>query len=77
MAHACKNRAMHDPAEHAFHPLIERKLALLPQEARWRGDAPFLAKLGALAVASDFALATLASQPDLAERLHADAGAAP
>ena len=71
-APACKNRAMHD-----FIPLIERKLALLPTDAGWRGDAAFVAKLRRLALASDFALATLASQPDLLERLHADDGAAP
>ena len=71
-APACKNRAMHD-----FTPLIERKLALLPTDAGWRGDAAFVAKLRRLALASDFALATLASQPDLLERLHADDGAAP
>ena len=71
-APACKNRAMHD-----FTPLIERKLALLPTDAGWRGDAAFVAKLRRLALASDFALATLASQPDLLERLRADDGAAP
>ena len=62
---------------HDFTPLIERKLALLPTDAGWRGDAAFVAKLRRLALASDFALATLASQPDLLERLHADDGAAP
>ena len=48
---------------HDFTPLIERKLALLPTDAGWRGDAAFVAKLRRLALASDFALATLASQP--------------
>ncbi len=62
---------------HDFAPLIERKLALLPADAAWRGDAAFMAKLRKLAIASDFALATLAAQPNLLERLHADDGAEP
>ena len=62
---------------HDFTALIHRRLALLPADAAWRGDGAFVDKLHALAVASDFALATLASQPDLIERLHADDGAAP
>ena len=62
---------------HDFAPLIDRKLALLPADGAWRGDAAFMAKLRRLALASDFALATLASQPALVERLHADDGAMP
>ncbi|RZA17439.1 MAG: bifunctional [glutamate--ammonia ligase]-adenylyl-L-tyrosine phosphorylase/[glutamate--ammonia-ligase] adenylyltransferase, partial [Lysobacteraceae bacterium] len=62
---------MHDPD-----PLIQRRLAQLPADAAWRGDAAFMAKLQALADASDFALATLASQPELVQRLHGDDGAA-
>jgi len=69
---ACKNRAMHD-----FDQLVERKLARLPAESAWRGDAGFMAKLRRLAIASDFALAVLAAQPALIERLQADGGAAP
>ncbi len=56
--------------------LVERRLAGLPAQAAWRADAGFMRKLGALALASDFALATLASQPALADRLHADDGMA-
>jgi glutamate-ammonia-ligase adenylyltransferase len=57
--------------------LLERLLARLPANASWRADAAFMAKLHTLAIASDFALATLASQPALIERLHADDGAGP
>jgi len=60
-----------------FAPLIERRLAALPVDAPWRGDAGFLERLGRLAVASDFAMATLAAQPDLADRFHADDGESP
>ncbi len=56
--------------------LVERRLATLPVDAAWRGDAGFLHKLRKLALASDFALATLASQPELIERLQADDGVA-
>lgn len=56
--------------------LVERRLAALPADAPWRTDAGFMHKLRALALASDFALATLASQPALIERLQADDGAA-
>ncbi|GAA5004110.1 bifunctional [glutamate--ammonia ligase]-adenylyl-L-tyrosine phosphorylase/[glutamate--ammonia-ligase] adenylyltransferase [Pseudoluteimonas lycopersici] len=59
-----------------FAPLIARRLASLPADAPWRGDAAFVERLGALAVASDFAMATLAAQPGLVERLHADNGIA-
>ena len=62
---------------HDLQPLIDRKLALLPADAAWRGDAAFMAKLRSLAIASDFALATLATQPALVERLHADDGTTP
>ncbi len=55
--------------------LIERRLAQLPADAGWRADEDFVAQLRRLAVASDFALATLATQPALIERLHADGGA--
>ena len=57
--------------------MIERSLARLPADARWRDDADFVAGLRKLALASDFALATLAAQPELIERLHADTGAMP
>jgi len=68
----CHNRGMQP-----FAPLIARKLASLPADAPWRGDEAFVERLGQLAVASDFALATLAAQPELLERLRADDGAAP
>ena len=57
--------------------LLERRLAQLPANAGWRADAAFMVKLRALAIASDFALATLVAQPALLERLHADDGLAP
>ncbi|MBP6439314.1 MAG: bifunctional [glutamate--ammonia ligase]-adenylyl-L-tyrosine phosphorylase/[glutamate--ammonia-ligase] adenylyltransferase [Thermomonas sp.] len=57
--------------------LLERRLAQLPADAGWRADAAFMVKLRALAIASDFALATLVAQPALLERLHADDGLAP
>ena len=60
---------------HDLVALIDRKLALLPAQAAWRGDPAFVDKLRRLALTSDFALATLATQPDLIERLHADDGA--
>ncbi len=56
--------------------LVERRLAQLPADGAWRTDSEFMRKLRALAQASDFALATLASQPALVERLQADDGAA-
>jgi len=62
---------------HDFAPLIDRKLALLPANTVWRVDAVFMGKLNRLALASDFALSTLAAQPELIECLHADAGAMP
>jgi glutamate-ammonia-ligase adenylyltransferase len=68
----CHNRGM-EP----FEPLIARRLASLPADAPWRGDAGFVERLGRLAVASDFAMATLAAQPDLLGGLHADDGASP
>ena len=58
-------------------PTVDRWLARLPQEAAWRADAGFVDKLRRLAVASDFAMATLVAQPGLIERLHADDGATP
>ena len=61
----------------SFEPLIARRLASLPADAPWRGDAAFVERLGRLAIASDFAMATLAAQPELVERLHVDHGAAP
>jgi glutamate-ammonia-ligase adenylyltransferase len=61
----------------SFEPLIARRLASLPADAPWRGDAAFVERLGALAIASDFAMATLAAQPELVERFHVDNGAAP
>ncbi|HET7125639.1 MAG TPA: bifunctional [glutamate--ammonia ligase]-adenylyl-L-tyrosine phosphorylase/[glutamate--ammonia-ligase] adenylyltransferase, partial [Lysobacter sp.] len=61
----------------SFEPLIARRLASLPADAPWRGDAAFVERLGKLAVASDFAMATLAAQPELVERLCADEGASP
>jgi len=67
----CNNRGMD-----ALESLIDRRLAALPAEAAWRADAGFMHKLRALALASDFALATLASQPMLVERLRADEGMA-
>lgn len=57
--------------------LLERRLAQLPADAGWRADADFMAKLNRLAIASDFALATLATQPGLIERLHLEDGAEP
>ena len=60
-----------------FAPLIARRLAALPATAAWRDDAEFVRRLGTLAIASDFALATLATQPGLIECLHADGGATP
>jgi len=57
--------------------LLERHLARLPMDAAWRADAAFMAKLRTLAIASDFALATLASQPALIERLRSDDGVGP
>ncbi|HTL15107.1 MAG TPA: bifunctional [glutamate--ammonia ligase]-adenylyl-L-tyrosine phosphorylase/[glutamate--ammonia-ligase] adenylyltransferase [Thermomonas sp.] len=62
---------------HAFDPLLERRLAQLPADAPWRADPGFLDKLRTLALASDFALATLATQPALLARLHEDDGAMP
>lgn len=56
--------------------LVERRLAALPADAAWRTDADLMHALRALALASDFALATLASQPALVERLQADDGVA-
>ena len=58
-------------------PMLERRLALLPGDTPWRTDAVFMAKLQQLAIASDFALATLATQPGLIERLYADDGSTP
>ena len=58
-------------------PTVDRWLARLPQDAAWRADGGFVDKLRRLAVASDFAMATLAAQPGLIERLHADDGATP
>jgi glutamate-ammonia-ligase adenylyltransferase len=58
-------------------PTVDRWLARLPQDAAWRTDSGFVDKLRRLAVASDFAMATLAAQPGLIERLHADDGATP
>ncbi|MFT3897852.1 MAG: bifunctional [glutamate--ammonia ligase]-adenylyl-L-tyrosine phosphorylase/[glutamate--ammonia-ligase] adenylyltransferase [Thermomonas sp.] len=60
-----------------FEPLIARRLASLPADAPWRGDEVFVERLGKLAIASDFAMATLAAQPELAERLHAGDRASP
>lgn len=57
--------------------LLERRLSQLPADAGWRADAAFMAKLSRLAIASDFALATLATQPALIERLQASDGAEP
>jgi glutamate-ammonia-ligase adenylyltransferase len=54
--------------------LPERRLAQLPADAGWRADAAFMAKLRRLAIASDFALATLATQPALIEHLQVDDG---
>ena len=68
----CHNRDM-EP----FAPLVARRLASLPADAPWRGDAVLVERLGKLAVASDFAMTTLAAQPELVERLHADDGAVP
>ena len=59
-----------------FEPLIARRLASLPADAPWREDAAFVERLRRLAIASDFAMATLAAQPGLAVRLHADDGVA-
>ena len=50
-------------------PTVDRWLARLPQDAAWRADAGFVDKLRRLAVASDFAMATLVAQPGLIERL--------
>lgn len=47
----------------------------MPVDAAWRADAGFMHKLRALALASDFALATLANQPALIEGLQASDGA--
>ena len=60
-----------------FVPLIARRLASLPADTAWRGDAAFVERLGRFAVASDFAMATLAAQPELLERLYADDGRSP
>ncbi|MEO5962423.1 MAG: bifunctional [glutamate--ammonia ligase]-adenylyl-L-tyrosine phosphorylase/[glutamate--ammonia-ligase] adenylyltransferase [Thermomonas sp.] len=60
----------------ALESLVERRLAALPADAAWRADDAFMAKLRELALASDFALATLASQPTLIARLQADDGTA-
>ena len=48
----------------------------MPADAPWRTDAAFVHKLRELALASDFALATLTGQPALVERLLADDGMA-
>lgn len=58
----------------ALESLAERQLAALPADAAWRANAGFMHKLRQLALASDFALATLASQPALIERLQVDDG---
>ena len=60
----------------ALESLVELRLAALPADAAWRTDAGFMRKLRQLALASDFALATLASQPALIERLLVDDGLA-
>ena len=60
-----------------FDALVARSLALLPIDAAWRADPAFVAKLGRLAIASDFALATLAAQPGLVDALWRDGGATP
>ena len=57
--------ALTDPA------LVARALERLPRQAPWRADAGFMDALRRLALASDFALATLATQPELLERLQA------
>ena len=62
----------HNLGMQPFAPLIARKLASLPADAPWRSDEAFVERLGHFAVASDFALATLAAQPELLERLRAD-----
>ncbi len=61
----------------ASNALIARRLAQLPADVAWRGDAAFVQGLARLALASDFALATLASQPGLIERLHESRGVSP
>ena len=33
---------MHDPARHAIETLIDRRLAQLPADAAWRGDAALI-----------------------------------
>jgi glutamate-ammonia-ligase adenylyltransferase len=68
----CHNRGMD-----RFAPLVARRLASLPADGSWRDDAAFVERLGRLAVASDFAMATLAAQPELIERLRADDGESP
>ncbi len=60
----------------ALESLVDRRLAALPAQAAWRADASFMARLRELAQASDFAMATLTTQPALIERLHADDGVA-
>jgi glutamate-ammonia-ligase adenylyltransferase len=55
--------------------LVARRLAALPPDAAWRQDPGFMARLGRLADASDFALATLAAQPALIEALWRGDGA--
>ncbi|MDQ3038649.1 MAG: bifunctional [glutamate--ammonia ligase]-adenylyl-L-tyrosine phosphorylase/[glutamate--ammonia-ligase] adenylyltransferase [Pseudomonadota bacterium] len=60
----------------ALQTLVKRSLTALHAAAAWRSDAGFMHALRQLASASDFALATLAQQPWLIERLHADGGAA-
>ena len=56
--------------------LVESRLAALPANAAWRADTDAVRKIRALALASDFAVATLTSQPALVTRLLADDGAA-
>ena len=46
-----------------FAPLIARRLASLPADAPWRGDAAFVKRLGRLAIASDFGQALAEPSP--------------
>src|SRR3546814_11891968 len=56
-------------------PAIARALARFPPEVR--SDEALREKLARVAIASDFAIAVLARQPDVLARLAADDGAVP
>src|SRR3546814_14320757 len=74
----CHNRCVNDSAPLPTppdDPAIARALARFPPDVL--SDEALREKLARVAIASDFAIAVLARQPDLLARLAADDGAAP